>query len=106
MIDYFHLFGLKQVSRVMAGRAAPTMRFMTPRFYRSVRHPIMLGFIVAFWAAPTMTVGHLYFAVATTLCILIALRFKERDLVNEIGDVYVQYREEVRMIVPMPRRRR
>lgn len=106
MIDHFHLFGLKQVSSVMAGGEGPTMRFMTPGFYRFVRHPIMLGFIVAFWAAPVMTVGHLYFAVGTTLYILVALRFEERDLVDSLGDAYVQYREEVRMIVPLPRRRR
>ena len=106
MIDHFHLFGLRQVSSVMVGREAPTMRFMTPGFYRFVRHPIMLGFIVAFWAAPVMTVGHLYFAVGTTLYILIALRFEERDLVDSLGEAYVQYREEVSMIVPLPRRRR
>jgi protein-S-isoprenylcysteine O-methyltransferase Ste14 len=105
MIDHFHLFGLRQVSHAMTGRAAPSMRFMTPGFYRLVRHPIMLGFVVAFWAAPVMTVGHLYFAIGTTIYILIALRFEEHDLVNELGDVYVQYREEVHMIVPLPKRR-
>ncbi len=106
MIDHFHLFGLKQVSSAMTGREPPTMRFVTPGFYRLVRHPIMLGFIVAFWAAPVMTAGHLYFAVGTTLYILIALQFEERDLVDSLGDAYVQYRTRVRMIVPLPKRRR
>jgi protein-S-isoprenylcysteine O-methyltransferase Ste14 len=102
MIDHFHLFGLKQV---LSGGEPPSMRFVTPGVYRFVRHPIMLGFIVAFWATPLMTLGHLYFAVGTTLYILVALRFEERDLVYELGDAYVQYREEVSMIVPLPRRR-
>jgi methanethiol S-methyltransferase len=106
MIDHFHLFGLKQVAGGMTSGETSTMRFVTPGFYGFVRHPIMLGFVVAFWAAPVMTVGHLFFAVVTTLYILVALRFEERDLVNEFGDAYVQYREEVRMIVPLPRRRR
>lgn len=106
MIDHFHLFGLKQVSSAMTGAEPPTMRFMTPGFYRFVRHPIMLGFIVAFWSAPVMTIGHLYFAVVTTLYIMVALQFEERDLVDSLGDAYVQYREEVRMIVPLPKRRR
>jgi protein-S-isoprenylcysteine O-methyltransferase Ste14 len=90
----------------MTGAEPPTMRFMTPGFYRFVRHPIMLGFIVAFWSAPVMTIGHLYFAVVTTLYIMVALQFEERDLVDSLGDAYVQYREEVRMIVPLPKRRR
>jgi methanethiol S-methyltransferase len=106
MIDHFHLFGLKQVSNAMTGAAPPSMRFMTPGFYRFMRHPIMFGFIVAFWAAPVMTVGHLYFAVVTTLYIFVALQFEERDLVRELGSAYVQYREEVHMIVPLPRRGR
>jgi protein-S-isoprenylcysteine O-methyltransferase Ste14 len=105
MIDHLHLFGVRQAASFMAGRQPPTMRFMTPGFYRFVRHPIMLGFIVAFWAAPVMTVGHLYFAIGTTLYIIVALRFEERDLIDELGDAYVEYREEVRMIVPLPRRR-
>lgn len=105
LIDHFHLFGLKQAASVVTGREPPSMRFMTPGFYRFVRHPIMLGFIVAFWATPLMTLGHLYFAVGTTLYIIVALRFEERDLVYELGDAYVQYREEVSMILPLPRRR-
>ena len=106
MIDHFHLFGLKQVSSAASGKPPPSMRFMKPGFYRFVRHPIMFGFIVAFWATPVMTVGHLYFAIVTTVYILVALTFEERDLVNELGEAYIQYREEVHMIVPLPRRRR
>jgi len=105
MIDHLYLFGLRQVSSAMAGQAPPSMRFVKPGFYRFVRHPIMFGFIVAFWATPAMSVGHLYFAVGTTLYILIALQFEERDLVRELGDVYVRYTEEVHMILPLPRRR-
>lgn len=102
MIDHFHLFGLKQ----MTGLPLPTMRFVSRGFYRFVRHPIMLGFIVAFWATPVMSVGHIYFAVATTLYILIALQFEEHDLVEDLGQAYVQYRERVSMLIPMPPRRR
>jgi len=105
MIDHFHLFGLKQVSSAASGAPPPSMRFMKPGFYRFMRHPIMFGFIVAFWATPAMTVGHLYFAAVTTLYIFVALKFEERDLVNELGDAYLEYREEVHMIFPLPRRR-
>jgi protein-S-isoprenylcysteine O-methyltransferase Ste14 len=101
MIDHFHLFGLRQ----MTGRPLPTMRFVSRGFYRFVRHPIMLGFVIAFWATPVMSIGHLYFAGTTTLYILVALRFEERDLVNELGEAYVQYRQQVRMLIPAPRRR-
>jgi protein-S-isoprenylcysteine O-methyltransferase Ste14 len=106
LIDHFSLFGLRQVAGAGAGPPGPGMSFRTPAFYRFVRHPIMLGFVIAFWATPVMTVGHLYFAIATTAYIAIALRFEERDLIGEFGDAYLGYRREVPMLVPWPGRMR
>ncbi|MBI1180663.1 MAG: isoprenylcysteine carboxylmethyltransferase family protein [Alphaproteobacteria bacterium] len=103
MIDHFELFGLRQVFHHMRGHAPPSMAFRMVAFYRIVRHPIMLGFIIAFWATPAMTLGHLLFAAVTTLYILVALHFEERDLVAGLGQDYVQYRSRVRMIVPLPK---
>ncbi len=103
-IDHFHLFGLQQVTRHLRGEEQTSPPFHTPVLYRLVRHPLMLGFLIAFWAAPTMTVGHLLFSVATTGYILIALQLEERDLEAAFGDQYRQYREEVPMLVPGARR--
>lgn len=105
MINHFELFGLRQVFHNMRGRMAPSMAFRMVALYRIVRHPIMLGFIIAFWATPSMTLGHLLFAAVTTIYILVALHFEERDLVAGLGEDYVQYRTRVRMIVPLPRKR-
>ena len=79
--------------------------FKTPGFYRLVRHPLMTGFILAFWAGPTMTQGRLLFAAVTTVYILIAIQLEERDLIDMFGDTYRKYRREVSMLVPMPRRK-
>ncbi len=105
MIDHFELFGLRQVLHNMRGRKAPSMAFKMVAFYRIVRHPIMLGFVIAFWATPAMTLGHLLFAGVTTIYILVALHFEERDLVAGLGDDYVRYRTRVRMIIPLPKHR-
>jgi protein-S-isoprenylcysteine O-methyltransferase Ste14 len=103
MIDHFELFGLRQVFHDL--RETPrSPTFKTVALYRLVRHPIMLGFLIAFWATPKMSVGHLLFAVVTTAYIFVALHFEERDLVASLGQDYVVYRTRVRMIIPLPKR--
>jgi protein-S-isoprenylcysteine O-methyltransferase Ste14 len=103
MINHFELFGLHQVANNLSGRPMPQMRFKTPVLYKVVRHPIYLGFIIAFWAAPTMTVGRLLFAAVTTAYIFVGIFLEERDLVALFGDEYRRYRERVGMLVPWRR---
>ena len=106
LINHFDLFGLRQVHLYRKGQEHTDLGFVTPFFYRFVRHPIMLGFIIAFWATPRMTVGHLVFAIATTAYILIAIQLEERDLLASAhGAAYGEYREEVSMLLPLPKRR-
>lgn len=105
LINHFDLFGLRQVSSYLRGVEYTALDFRRPLFYNYVRHPIYLGFILAFWATPTMTVAHLVFALATTGYILVAIQLEERDLVRNYGSKYEAYRHQVSMLVPrVPRR--
>lgn len=100
-IDHFHLFGLKQVVYHLVSRRMPTPAFVIRGLYHLVRHPLMLGFLIAFWATPVMTVGHLEFALVMTGYILIALHYEERDLVDEFGAQYKEYQERTPMLNPI-----
>ena len=105
LINHFELFGLRQVWCRLTGKTLPPPAFRTPSLYRHVRHPLYLGFLLAFWSTPIMTMGHLLFAAATTGYILIAIRLEERDLIAIFGDRYRRYREQVSMLIPLPWRR-
>ena len=101
MINHFELFGLKQIYFNLKHRTASPSKFQTSYLYKIIRHPIMLGFIIAFWATPVMTVGHLLFAVVTTLYILVAVSYlEEPDLRKYIGERYETYQKEVPMLIP------
>jgi protein-S-isoprenylcysteine O-methyltransferase Ste14 len=100
LINHFELFGLHQIANNLVGRPMPVPRFRTPLYYKFVRHPIYLGFIIAFWAAPTMSIGHLLFAAVTTAYIVVGAMLEERDLVDVFGDDYRRYKDRVSMLIP------
>jgi protein-S-isoprenylcysteine O-methyltransferase Ste14 len=105
LISHFELFGLAQVYRHMRGRAAAALRFRQPFFYKLIRHPLYSGFVIAFWATPAMTMGHLLLALGMTVYMLIAIQYEERDLVRLFGQDYESYRRDVGMLTPRLRRR-
>jgi methanethiol S-methyltransferase len=100
LIDHFDLFGLKQVWRRLANKVYRAPVFRTPSLYKLVRHPLYIGWLVIFWAAPTMTAAHLLFALVTTAYILIAIRWEERDMVSAFGNAYLDYRARTPMLIP------
>jgi methanethiol S-methyltransferase len=104
LIDHFELFGLRQVFTNFSGRSPRKTDFQVRAFYRWVRHPVMVGFLIAFWATPTMSVGHLFFAAMTTTYILLAIQLEERDLAAAHGDEYRKYQRQVGMLIPRPSR--
>lgn len=107
MINHFELFGLSQIFDNLKNKQTANPKFQTNYLYKIVRHPIMLGFIIAFWATPTMTVGHLLFSLVTTIYIFIAVKYlEEKDLRKFIGEKYETYQKEVPMIIPFTKNKR
>lgn len=104
LINHFDLFGLRQAWTYFRGQVYTPLRFTTPGPYKFVRHPLYLGWLFAFWCIPAMTVTHLLFAIVTTVYILLAIQWEERDLITALGEDYRAYRQQVPMIIPFGRR--
>jgi protein-S-isoprenylcysteine O-methyltransferase Ste14 len=104
LIDHFELFGLRQVARCLQGQSAEAARFRERSLYRKVRHPLMLGFLIAFWATPVMSTGHIFFAAMSTGYILVGIQIEERSLVAEHGESYRDYQRRVPMLLPLGKR--
>lgn len=100
LINHFDLFGLRQVWLYFTGKPYEPLPFKTPFFYKYVRHPLYLGFMIAFWAAPTMTAAHLFFAIMTTGYMLAAIQFEENDLIRHFGKKYEDYKRAAPMLIP------
>lgn len=105
MINHFDLFGLRQVWFYFLGKPYEPLRFRTPFFYKYVRHPLYLGWLIAFWATPVMSAAHLLFAILTTGYILTAIKFEEKDLVTHFGNRYTDYKKKVPMILPLGKKK-
>jgi protein-S-isoprenylcysteine O-methyltransferase Ste14 len=107
MINHLELFGLAQIFDNLKNKKTPNPKFQTNYLYKLVRHPLMLGFLIAFWATPTMTVGHLLFTLVTTIYIFVAVKYlEEKDLKKVIGKDYEMYQKEVPMIIPFTKTKR
>lgn len=100
LLNHFELFGLQQVWLDFTGKEAAPPRFRDPLLYKMVRHPIYFGFLLAFWATPVMTVGHLVLAIGMSVYILVGIRYEERDLLDALGAQYADYRKRVGMVIP------
>ena len=100
LISHTDLFGLRQVWLCFCGKPYTDLKFVVPSLYKVVRHPLYVGWLMVFWATPTMTAGHLFFAVITTVYIIVAIQLEERDLTDYHGVAYVAYRNEVPMLIP------
>src|SRR5690242_19709791 len=105
LINHFDLFGLRQVWMYFAGKPYTHLQFRTPFFYKYVRHPLYLGWMIAFWATPTMTIAHFLFAVICTGYMLTAIKFEEKDLIAVFGNTYLQYKEKAPMLIPFTKKR-
>jgi protein-S-isoprenylcysteine O-methyltransferase Ste14 len=103
LVNHFDLFGLRQVYLHLKGQEYTHVGFKAPALYKYVRHPIMLGYVIAFWSTPHMTVGHLIFTVTMTVYILIGVRLEERDLLSVHGAAYEKYQQQVSMLLPVPK---